>query len=44
MRCPQCQTEHGYYRQTTKEWMCLKCGIATPREKIEAMILPIPNV
>ena len=29
MECPECKTENGYYKVTTDEWVCRKCGTQT---------------
>lgn len=29
MKCKKCNTENGYFRLETKEWICRKCGTIT---------------
>ncbi len=29
MICPKCNTENGYFRLNTNEWICRKCGTIT---------------
>ncbi len=30
MKCPNCNTENGYVRYDTKEWVCRKCATISP--------------
>ncbi len=38
MKCPQCNTENGYARLETKDWVCRKCSKISPiifKEKVD---------
>ncbi len=43
MKCPNCNTENGYPRFETKEWVCRKCGKISPFKIIEKLNQETPN-